>query len=196
MKSTNIMRTSRIYEYSAYKPEYNFPGRETNQNPEAVFAEQFALSYQRRFIEIHSRTSKKQTLFIREVPISEHGIPDLLVFNWTYNTAISAISQFLLKDFTPTIRAFEIKISNWRKGLMQAHRYRYFSHASFLVLPWNKIRLVKAHLNVFKTLRIGLWLFAPESDRIINIFTPRPQKPKITKYTQKAIELTAKAISS
>jgi len=189
------MSTSEIYEYPAHKPENNFPGRETQKNPEAVFAEQFAISYQRRFIEIHSRTRKKQTLFIREVPVSGNGIPDLLVFSWTHVPEQDATSPLVLKNISPTLRAFEIKISNWRKGLMQAHRYHYFSHASFLVLPWNKQKLIELHLNIFQTLRIGIWLFDPKSDRIINIFTPRPRKPKSIKYAEKAIDLTEKAIS-
>lgn len=190
------MRASIIYEYPSYKPEYNFPERETKQNPEAVFAEQFARSYQRKFLEIHSRTSKQQTLFIREVPVSGNGIADLLAFSWAHGAENYAITPLIFKNFSPTLRAFEIKISDWRKGLMQAHRYCYFSHASFLVLPWNKRNVIELHLNTFKTLRIGLWLFDTKSDRIINIFTPRPREPRVKKYTQKAIDLTVEAISS
>lgn len=190
------MDTSVIYEYSSHKPEYNFPNRKIKQNPEAEFAEQFARSYQRKFLEIHSRTSKQRTLFIREVPVSGNGIADLLVFSWAHVPGHDIPSPFELKNFAPTLRSFEIKLSNWRRGLMQAHRYCYFSHASILVLPWNKLKAVETQLNMFKILRIGLWLFEPETDRIMNIFTPRPREPRMIKYTQKAIDLTVEAVSS
>ena len=190
------MDSSSIYEHPAHKPEHNFPGRNTKQNYETIFAKQFAQSYQRKFIDIHSRTTKKHTLFIREVPIPGNGIPDLLVFNWNQEIESDPVLALTSRKLIPTIRAFEIKISDWRKGLMQAHRYSYFSNASFLVLPWNKRNLIELHLDIFRSLRIGLWLFDTENDRIMNLYSPRPKQPRLKKYTQKAIDLAVEAISS
>jgi hypothetical protein len=161
-----------------------------------VFAEQFARSYCERFAQIHSGTCKNKPLFIREVPVSGNGIADLLVFSWSHTPTPQESTCLDLEQLDPTIRAFEFKLSNWRKGLMQAHRYKYFSHASILVLPRNKIKSVKQELNIFQKLRVGLWGFLPETGSITCFYTPRPKQQQIAKHAQKAIHLAAQAVCS
>jgi hypothetical protein len=101
-----------------------------------------------------------------------------------------------LEKLDPTVRAFEFKLADWRKGLMQAHRYKCFSHASILVLPTHKIKCVEPRLDIFRKLRVGLWGFSPESGTIACVYTPRPIKQKIAKYGEIAIRLAAQAFSS
>ena len=101
-----------------------------------------------------------------------------------------------LEQLDPTVRAFEFKLSNWRKGMMQAHRYKYFSHASILVLPRHKLTLVKPRLEIFRKLRVGLWGFTPETGSISCVYTPRPKQQYIAKHGRKAIQLATQAIYS
>jgi len=79
---------------------------------------------------------------------------------------------------------------------MQAHRYKYFSHASILVLPKHKLKIAAPQIDLFRTLRVGLWGFETEADSIACIYTPRPKQQQIPKYRQKAIELAAQAVCS
>ncbi len=133
---------------------------------------------------------------MREVPVYGNGIADLLVFSWS-NTLTSLESTPLdLEQLDPTVRAFEFKLSDWRRGMMQAHRYKYFSHASILVLPKNKIKSVRPELNLFRKLRVGLWGFLPETGSITCFYTPRPKQQQIPKYAQKAVRLAAQAVCS
>lgn len=185
-----------IYECQSHNPQRNLPASEPKQNPEAEFAERFARVYQERFIRIHSGTSKRRTLFVREVPVSGNGIADLLVFSWSEMPAIEESAFPDLEELDPTIRAFEFKISDWRKGLMQAHRYKYFSHASILVLPSHKAKTVESQLDIFRKLQIGLWGFSPDAGTIICLYTPRPIQKQITRHTQKAIRLAAQVVGS
>lgn len=151
-----MLNTCRIYEYPFHNPQKNFSREDTRSNQEDVFAEQFAQTYCNKFKQIHSDTSKDRTMFMREVPGYGHGIADLLVFSWA-NTLISSESIPLdLQQLDPTVRAFELKLSDWRRGMMQAHRYKYFSHASILVLPRNRLKSVKPELSLFRKLRVGL----------------------------------------
>jgi hypothetical protein len=191
-----MLKTCRIYEYPFHNPQNNFSGGNARSNPEAAFAEQFARSYCDRFMQIHSRTCKDKTLFMREVPVHGNGIADLLVFSWS-NTLTSLESTPLdLEQLDPSIRAFEFKLSDWRRGMMQAHRYKYFSHASILVLPKNKIKSVRPELNLFRKLRVGLWGFLPETGSITCFYTPRPKQQQIVKYAKKAIHLASQAVCS
>jgi hypothetical protein len=74
---------------------------------------------------------------------------------------------------------------------MQAHRYKNFSHASILVLPSQKIKLVEQRIDLFRKLRIGLWGFSPETGHIGCFYTPRPIKQQIPKYERKVVRLAA-----
>jgi len=191
-----MLNTCRIYEYPFHNPQKNFSRGDTRSNPEDVFAEQFARAYCNKFKQIHSGISKDRTLFMREVPVYGNGIADLLVFSWA-NTLTSSESIALdLQQLDPTVRAFELKLSDWRRGMMQAHRYKYFSHASILVLPRNKLKSVKSELNLFRKLRVGLWGFLPETGSITCFYTPRPMQQQIAKHAQKAIHLAAQAVFS
>lgn len=191
-----MLNSSQIYEYPFHNPQKNFSGGNTRPNPEAVFAKQFARSYCDRFSKIHSGTCKDRTLFVREVPVYGNGIADLLVFSWSNTLTQQESASLDLEQLDPTVRAFEFKLSDWRRGMMQAHRYKYFSHASILVLPKNKMKSVKPQLNLFRKLRVGLWGFLPETGAIACFYTPRPKQQQIAKHAQKAIRLAAQAVRS
>lgn len=180
-----------IFDHPSHNPQTNFSSIDPRKTPEAKFAEQFAMAYRDRFKKIHYGTNKCRTLFVREVPVFGNGIPDLLVLSWSNNQTENVFSFLELEKLTPTVRAFEFKLSDWRKGLMQAHRYKYVSHASILVLPSQKIKLAEQRIDLFRKLRIGLWGFTPETGSIGCLYTPRPIKQQIAKNGQKAIQLAA-----
>ena len=189
--------TSRIYHYEFHHPQQNLSRNGSlSDSQESVFAAHFIKSYRNQFAQIHSRTDRKETLFIREVPVAGNGIADLMVLNWSadYNSLLD--SSINLSSVNPTLRAFEFKLSNWRSGMMQAHRYRYFSHASILVLPKEKLRTVKTKLELFKTINVGLWCFEPTTGIITRLYTPRPKKQLIPKYAERALKLISQSIQS
>ena len=130
------------------------------------------------------------------MPISGNGIADLLVLSWSANPALQEPEHLDFEQLNPTLRAFEFKLSNWRSGLMQAHRYKYFSHASILVVPKHRLKSIKPKLAMFQTLRVGLWGFSQETKSITRLYTPRPKQQQIAKYSQKAIQLAKQAFYS
>jgi hypothetical protein len=190
------MDTLGIYQHHAHNPQKNFRVSGPKQNLEAKFAEQFTLAYRDRFVKIHSGTSKGNALFIREVPVFGNGVPDLLALSWSHDSVMQVASYLDFEKLNPTVRAFEFKLSDWRKGLMQAHRYKYCSHASILVLPIHKKKIAESRIDIFRKLRVGLWGFSPETGAIVCLYTPRPLKNQIGKYGQSAIRLTAQAACS
>jgi len=189
--------TNQVYKCDFRHPQLNFAvSGNKRREPEAEFANVFVDVYKKNFSQIHSSSNKKTALFVREVPVSGNGIADLLVLNWAND---SLQEDQVSPDFSTsetTIRAFEFKLSDWRNGLMQAHRYKYFSNASILVVPKKKLKMIMEHLEMFQKLRIGLWGFEPESQKITRAFTPRPKHQQIHKYKTRALELVATAIPS
>jgi len=185
-----------IYQHHSYNPQQNFSARVTRQNPESKFAQQFTLAYSDRFRKIHTRTSKWKTLFVREAPVFGNGIPDLLVLSWYPEQAVELSTFSDLEKLDPTVRAFEFKISNWRKGLMQAHRYKFISNVSILVLPNKKLKSVEPQIDIFRKLRVGLWGFSPETGVIVCFYTPRPIKQQIAKHREKVIRVAAQTVFS
>jgi hypothetical protein len=185
-----------IHQHPSYNPQQNLSSRATKHQPEAKFAEQFVLAYRDKFVRIHSGTSKRKTLFVREVPVFGNGIPDLIALSWSENRVMQVSTCFDFEKLHPTVRAFEFKLSDWRRGLMQAHRYKYFSHASILVLPNHRIKSVEPQIGIFRKLRVGLWGFSPETGTFACLYTPRPVAQRIAKHGQKGIQLAAQAVCS
>jgi hypothetical protein len=166
------------------------------EQPEDEFASHFAKAYQSQFSQIHSRTTRKETLFVREVPVFGNGIADLLVLSWATNLTYSDSLPSSPMGVTPTIRAFEFKLSNWRNGMMQAHRYKYFSHASILVVPKAKLKIILPQFELFKKLRVGLWGFEPISSGIYPLYTPRPRQQVIPECLDEALRQISQTVQS
>lgn len=185
-----------IHTCDFFHPASNFASsRRPHNKPEAEFADSFARVYQRRFPSVHAGITRRQTLFVRELPVHGNGIADLVVLNWGRPLPLHSGIAPDLSQANPTVRAFEVKLSNWRGGLMQAHRYRYFSHVSVLVVPRSKLKTVGPHLNLFQTLRVGLWGFDSASESITSLYTPRPKRQQIARYGARALATALQAAS-
>jgi hypothetical protein len=50
--------------------------------------------------------------------------------------------------------AIEAKLTDWKSGLRQAHRYKYFADFVYLAIPENKVHLIPK--ETLTTLNIGL----------------------------------------
>ena len=78
---------------------------------------------------------------------------------------------------------------------MQAHRYRYFAHVAILVVPKTKLKTVGANLDLFRTLRVGLWGFDGDCEAITRVYTPRPKRQQVAKYSDRALAAAVRAAS-
>jgi hypothetical protein len=92
------------------------------------------------------------------------------------------------------IIAFEAKISDWRKGLMQASRYRYFANLSILLLPPSVAEVAARFLPTFRSVNVGLWEFDASTGKLHKHFTPRKRKPLNAKVRNKAIHLIEQSL--
>lgn len=85
-------------------------------------------------------------------------------------TQTAARTYRKVKEYRPIVKdivAIEAKLSNWRKALSQALRYRFFSHFSFVLLDAARAKAAVANMDIFEEYDIGLvtydhdtkWLF-------------------------------------
>lgn len=179
-----------------YEPERNLPGRKLHgMTEEARFTLKFARTYLGNHTAIHHKTKKKSIVCARQIAVNGFGIADIVAVTWDSNQRrnknLLTIDDFM-KIYNPTVRAFEIKLNNWRKGLTQTHRYRYFANSAILVLPSNKITLALKYLDTFKAIHVGLWSFDFYSQSILPYYTPRPSSPLTNKHTKRVIKRLAK----
>jgi hypothetical protein len=167
-------------------PRMNLGARWTTADDEDQFAVAFTQAYDRKYPWLHSGTRKLNRIMVREVPVNGFGIPDLVTVSW--DPSISALQRSHFEaELRPTVRAFEFKLSDWRKGLMQAHRYRFFSDVAMLVVPAAKLILIKPFLQTFRKINVGLWGFNEIKGSISMILTPRPRMPADRERREKVI---------
>lgn len=87
-----------------------------------------------------------RTAFLIE-PQGLFGVPDLVIasFNPSRNTEDSIM-----------VFAFEMKLSNWQRALVQAFRYRSFAEASYVLLDKKHIAPAIRQVDRFERANIGL----------------------------------------
>ena len=173
------------------RPDWSFDDAE-NQ-----FALQFSKTYDSTYQKAHPGTPKLHRLFVHEVPVNGLGIADLVTVSWEGRMSswacdeVPSVDEFLSER--PTVRAFEVKLSDWRKGLMQAHRYKFFADASILLVPESKLGCAMDYLETFRALRVGLWGYDDGTSRITRVFTPRPKRPSFSSHRKDAISRVLQA---
>lgn len=72
--------------------------------------------------------------------------------------------------------AFEAKLRNWKKAVMQAYRYKWFADYSYVVLDEAHSKVAIENLPLFKKLNVGLMTISVNGV-IKNHYHPKKQKP-------------------
>jgi hypothetical protein len=125
------------------------------------------------------KAPKKAPLFQQtEVP-GLFGIPDLVAAFATQSNRKQAVRSI----------AFEMKLSNWRRGLMQAFRYRSFAYEAVLVMDDTRSRSAVANLDKFKRANIGLVGLRPDGTFEIYAWPQReePFSPQLQAVFQELV---------
>jgi len=105
----------------------------------------------------------------RHFAVPDCGVADCIVFKLEGDVKAELAMGRLL--------AFEAKLSDWRKALNQAYRYRYYADVSIVILPVQAARSAIENRDLFQQMGVGLWTFNPGSGAIcprIAVKTPTP----------------------
>jgi hypothetical protein len=135
----------------------------------------------------HNKLAMRHHASGREFALDGFGRADVLFMAWRRTDAPEDFTALALKSLCLT--AIEGKLSDWRKGLMQASRYRFFANRALLILPPAIASSALEFLATFRDLNVGLWEFEPATCHIRKHFTPRCGRPLNTKAREKAIHL-------
>ena len=163
--------------------------QDTRRNlPRAAGQKRTEANFLRRFEQVYLELERAAELASREFAVEGFGRADLVWVAWRGTASPNDFTALALKKRV-RLTAIEGKVSDWRKGLQQAFRYRYFAHRSILVLPLATADTAAQFLNTFRRLRVGLWGFDSHSGRIRKWCTPRVATPLNRKAWEKALHL-------
>lgn len=160
----------------------NLPSSSSGKRGESNFVARFERAYMEAEI---AKLTERSLACGREFALDGFGRADVLFMAWKNPGHAGDFTAMALKSLS--ITAIEGKISDWRKGLMQASRYRFFANRALLVLPPEVCSTALAYLETFRNLNVGLWQFDPRTGVIRKHFTPRCGRPLNTKAREKAI---------
>lgn len=102
------------------------------------------------------------------------GIPDYILFEKTQKNIRYVIS-------------IELKLKNWKQGIIQAFRYKNFSNDVYLILDERYIKSALNNIDMFKKYNVGLASFSINKKFFI-YFIPIPEKPHSKFYTENLIK--------
>lgn len=167
-------------EFGCQDTKRNLPRGKAAEQPEARFL--------RLFERFYLTEAGRAVVAGREFGMEGFGRADLVWLAWESKSATEEFTALALKKRI-RLTAIEGKVSDWRKGLQQAFRYRYFAHRSVLVLPMDVTKAAVPFLATFRRLRVGLWGFDCETAKLRKWCTPRSAAPLNRKAWEKALHL-------
>ena len=177
---------TKTVKFGCHDTRRNLPCSSSSKRGESNFVAKF----ERAYVEAELRKLTQRSLASgREFALDGFGRADVLFMAWKHPGDTADFTAMTLKSLS--ITAIEGKISDWRKGLMQASRYRFFANRALLVLPPDVCATALAYLETFRNLNVGLWQFDPNTGVIRKHFTPRCGRPLNAKAREKAVHLIA-----
>lgn len=187
MPSSANQRAPYKIEFGCHDTRRNLPAASASKRGEVNFLAKFEKAYLAELT-----ASNSEHLAGREFGLDGFGRADVLFIGWKRSAQDEDFSAVSLKTLRFT--AIEAKLKDWRKGLMQASRYRFFANRSVLVLPPATTASALAFLATFKTLNVGLWEFDTGTCRLRKHFTPRMGRPLNAKARERAIHLVTRRL--
>src|ERR1700731_912392 len=139
----------------------NLPGVVSRKRGESNFLRAFERAYLNKEV--------RRGIAGREFAIEGFGRADLIWMAWTRKDGVGDFSALELRKKI-RLTAVEAKLTDWRKGLLQAYRYRYFADRSLLVVPRALSTTIKGYLPTFRRLRVGVWCFDSTTGHIQKLF--------------------------
>jgi len=177
--------------FSTHLPRRNLPGSLARKRGESNFVSSFTKAY--------VASIAPGGFGGKEFALPGYGIADFVWLAWqnaSHPEEGSALSIEQLKSLLhrQKLAAFEMKLSDWRKGLAQAYRYSYFADMAVVVLPPELAAAAKPDIDRFRQSNVGLWSFNPATLAIRKLFTPRNPSPRSPKAKAKALESLGRSL--
>jgi len=181
---TNVLKLRN----ASFDTRKNLPGKFSTRTGESRFLAKFEQAY--------FKQDQRQAIRSTEFGMQEFGRADLVWIAWNPVALAEEFSALALQKqlLRYKLTSFEAKLTNWRKGLQQAFRYRYFADKSILVMPESSISAALANIEEFKDLNVGLWGFDPAAHKISQYVSPNKARAISKEAREEAISLITSKI--
>lgn len=189
MKTVAILAPARhepkVIRFGCHDTRKNLPALSSRKRGEANFLGKFERAYLAEAV-------SSQTPFARgrEFNLTGYGRADLIWLAWKGKGGTEDFSAMAVQRRVK-LTAIEAKLKDWRKGLTQTVRYRYFANRTVLVLAPAAAAAALPHLATFKKLAVGLWEFDPVTEKITRHTTPRESTPLNSQAHARALDMIA-----
>ena len=186
------MKTAHLFDFKTRQPRRNLPLSVSRKRGESNFVSAFSKAY--------IESVAPQGVGGSEFALAGYGIADFVWLAWQESATSedgTALSVERLKSelARKKLTAFEMKLTDWRKGLAQAYRYGYFADVAIVVLPPAVAQAAKSNLEAFRESKVGLWSFDKATGKIRKLFTPRGSKPRNAKANEKALDMLGRHLT-
>lgn len=167
------MAWGRELSFGSYNTRRNLPGDLGRKRGEANFLGGFV----RAVVDQHPAPC----VYGRHFAIPSCGVADLVLC--TIDTPAQSTASPV------TIMAFETKLSDWRRAIQQAYRYRYYADQAFVVLPPGREAKAAENQDLFRQLGIGLCVYDPHREAITFLCDPGTVMPLNPRRREQALDL-------
>jgi hypothetical protein len=184
--------TTQLLQFKARDPRLNLPPASGRKRAEANFVIKFMHAYLKQIAQAGVGG--------KHFALPGFGIADFVWIAWRNatsdgeGTALS-LERLKVRLMKHRLTAFEMKLSDWRKGLAQAYRYGHFSDRAVLVVPPNAAKTALENKLLFERLNVGLWSFDPTSEKIRKLVNPKTCDARNTNARTKAVELICRKVN-
>ena len=178
--------TTQLLKFKTRDPRRNLPPELGRKRAEANFVI--------KFMEAYLKLTAGSGFGGKHFALSGFGIADFVWIAWREAASGIEGSALTLERLKARVAkhqfsAFELKLSDWRKGLSQAYRYGFFADRAVLVLPPNAAATAARSKSLFQQLGVGLWSFDTETGKIRKLVGTKSSGARDAAARAKAVDL-------
>lgn len=121
------------------------------------------------------------TYLVETLPFSEQKLKRDILGYLEETGIVTREKDYYMVDYQYDIGlkksvAIEAKVRDWKRGLYQAQRYRWFAEASYLAIYEDYITQPQKNLNLFEFYNVGL--LSVGNNGVDVLYSPKSQKPE------------------
>lgn len=183
--------TTHLLKFKARDPRRNLPPELGRKRAEANFVV--------KFMEAYLKQSAGNGVGGKHFALPGFGIADFVWIAWRDATGghegALALERLKARVAKHRLTAFEMKLTDWRKGLTQAYRYGFFADRAILVLPPHSAEIAAKNKSLFQQLSVSLWSFDADSGRIRKLVASKTSGARNLTARAKAVELICRRLN-
>ncbi len=184
--------TTQLLQFKARDPRRNLPPELGRKRAEANFVI--------RFMEVYLSQSVGHGFGGRSFALPGFGIADFVWVAWRdtkngHEGSALSLERLKARMAKQRLTAFEMKMTDWRKGLTQAYRYGFFADRAVLVLPPNTATIAAKNKPLFRKLCVNLWSFNAASGQICKLVSIKSSGAKDAAARAKAVDLICRRLN-